>query len=120
LWKNPENGRREECQFSDLVKFYEIWASWKDAQLTEREKEMLVAALHKEGKIYVFGTSAGEFVRAGSLNCIDEADPSVRARALEAFEKLARRGLIRHESGQLFCLSGSGFDVARKLAESHL
>ncbi len=103
---------------SDLVKMYELWGTWKDKQISEPEEELVITALEANGQLFVFETSLdGEFVSIGTRYYLDERDPAVRARYLEALEKLFRRGLVRHEGGQLFCLSGSGFDAARHSAD---
>jgi hypothetical protein len=100
----------------DLVSFYGIWGSWKDDQLTEPEKELLILADAEEGFLYVISTNeTGEFVQIGRKSFLDDKEPAVRARALEALEKLFRRGLIRHEGDSLFCLTGTGFDKAREI-----
>ena len=95
---------------------YEIWGSWKDDRLTAPEKELLVKAESEGGEFFVLSfAQTGEFVKVGNDGYLDEADPAIRVRALEAVERLFRRGLVRHEGGSRFCLSGSGFDIARKV-----
>jgi hypothetical protein len=89
----------------------------KGEQISESERELLIAALESNGELIVFSTQqTGEFVAVGKRTFIDDHDPAVRARYLEALETLRERGLVRHEGGQLFRLTGSGFDLARQLA----
>ncbi len=104
---------------SDLVQLYQVWGSWKDNQISEEEKEILIQAQKNGGKINLISTDqTGEFVRIGRKDYISESDPSIRARALESIEKLYRRGLIRHEGGIVMELTGTGFDFARKYTKS--
>ena len=89
--------------------------------LIESEKELLKKAEQNNGEIHIFKTDqTGEVIKIGSEGFRDEKDPSVRVRYLEALEKLKERGLVRHEGGPLFCLSGSGFEEARKLSRPDL
>jgi hypothetical protein len=95
---------------------YKLWNSWKDKKPTDAEKEILIEALKNNGEFAILSTGqTGEWVRVGKVDYIDDKDPAVRAGALESLEKLYLRGLVRHEGGSLFCLTGSGFDIARKL-----
>lgn len=55
-----------------------------------------------------------EHLVIGEKEYDDPDDPAVRARALEALDKLWRRGLVRHEGGIYVSLTGSGFDRARE------
>src|SRR6266508_431395 len=73
---------------SDLVKMYELWGTWKDKQISEPEEELVITALEANGQLFVFETSLdGEFVSIGTRYYLDERDPAVRARYLEALEK---------------------------------
>lgn len=104
----------------DLVKMYQLWGSWQDQHLTDPEKELLVKADARSGIIIVFpGTKdQAEHVVVGDQEFDVPSDPAVRARALESLEKLSRRGLVRHEGGIRFCLTGSGFEKAREIKVS--
>lgn len=86
--------------------------------LTEAEKSILTNAL-PSGEIYLMRSDqTGDFVRAGAMNYIDSSDPSQQARGIDAFESLRRKGLVRHEGGQLYKLTGTGFQQAKD-ATSH-
>jgi hypothetical protein len=115
--QNDYVGGRAVSIVGDLVKLYEVWGSWKDQHATDAEKELLAKSL-PTGMIEVLSTDqTGEFIRVGGHAYLDQNDPSVQARALEAMEKAIRRGWIRHEEGILFKLSGTGFDRAREYAK---
>ena len=78
---------------SDLVKMYELWGTWKDKQISEPEEELVITALEANGQLFVFETSLdGEFVSIGTRYYLDERDPAVRARYLEALEKCFAEG----------------------------
>lgn len=101
---------------SDLAALYSIWDTVKDRKLSAAEKELIMHANNNKGEIVIHSTDrTGEFVSINKKAFIDDNDPAIRATALEAMEKLYRRGLIRHEGGILFCLTGTGFEIARKL-----
>jgi len=93
---------------------HERWRTWKDRQLTEREKEILAKALTANGEILVIRAQPGEFVCVGDEEYLDKNDPSRRSPALETLRKLESRGLVVREGEQRYHLSGSGFDTARK------
>ena len=87
-----------------------------DERLTEREEEILRT-----------GSTGGVFqiIKANSLpllfcnssaHAFQDDDPATAAHYLEAFRKLCHRGYVVPCDGDLFQLSGTGFDIARKLA----
>src|SRR5438270_8329723 len=82
--------------------------------LTETEKSILTNALQGGGEIGMMSAGQiGDWVRAGTFDFVDDNDPSLQARGIEALENLVRKGLVRHETGQLYKLTGSGFDQAK-------
>lgn len=90
----------------------------KDEQLSKSEQEILVAT-EQEGNLWIFKADAfGSWVRSGKKDFFDKDDRAVQALYLEAFELLCRRGYIRREGGLLYRLTGTGFDVARRLAKN--
>ncbi len=93
----------------------ELWGTWPAKELTAPERELLRAALANRGAISVYpGGQEGRVIQVGERTFADPADPSVRARYVEAFERLWRRGLILYEAIGLYTLSGSGFELARQ------
>ncbi|HSY47309.1 MAG TPA: hypothetical protein VLC46_00710 [Thermoanaerobaculia bacterium] len=83
---------------------------------TEDEKSILTNAL-PTGEIHLMRTDqTGDFVRAGAVNHIDPDDPARQAGGIDAFESLKRKGLVRHEGGQLYKLTGTGFQQAKESA----
>ena len=84
-------------------------------QFSEEEIELLIAAAER-GEFFIHSAEqTGKWVRAGASDFINYDDPEVAARYLDAFESLWASGLIRHDEGNLYVLSGSGFKVAREL-----
>jgi hypothetical protein len=100
----------------DLIRLSELAVSLKDKRLTKEEKELLLKAENSKGEIQILTSDqSGEFIKVGHDGLVNENDPSVRVIYLEALERLIKRGIVRHESGILFCLTGPGFEKARKL-----
>jgi len=61
-------------------------------------------------------TAFGDWVRCGQdKNFFSQTDLAFNAKYLEAFERLCQKGLVRHQSTILYRLTGTGFDVARRL-----
>ncbi|MGB7061086.1 MAG: hypothetical protein WBF13_01880 [Candidatus Zixiibacteriota bacterium] len=86
-------------------------------KLTEEEKELLKAAAKQGGfQLWSVDQIPGIWLRADGKDFCDEADPACAAGYLEAFQLLCKKGLVRHEAGDLFRLTGSGFEKARGLA----
>jgi len=83
---------------------------------SEAEKEILVYAADS-GEIRILKVNAfGDWVRCGQdKNFFSQTDLAFNAKYLEAFERLCQKGLVRHQSGILYRLTGTGFDVARRL-----
>jgi len=83
---------------------------------TDDEKSILTNAL-PSGEILLMRTDqTGDFVRSGVVNYIDPNDPSRQACGIDALERLKRKGLVRHEAGQLYKLTGAGFQRAKESA----
>jgi hypothetical protein len=82
-----------------------------------REDELLVKAL-PHGQIYLMHAGQiGDFVRAGSFDYHDDGDPALQAIGIEALENAMRRGFVRHDGGQLYKLTGTGFERAKQHAQ---
>ena len=85
-----------------------------DQELSRQEEELLAAAA-KDGQFRVIRfPGLGIAVHAGG-HTFEDADPAVAARYFESFRRLCERGLILHDSEELFLLTGTGFDLGRKL-----
>lgn len=81
------------------------------------ERELLVAAAI-DGLFHIIERQMGSYVLASKGKMFsDQHDPAVAARYLEAFHRLRDRGLVVFEVGQMYRLTGTGFDLARKYAE---
>ena len=91
---------------------------YKNKRLSPDEKELLITAA-KRGEFHILTVDQlpGYWVRADGKDLLDEADPALAAKYLQAFKRLCERRYIVHKSGILFVLSGSGFEKARKLAK---
>jgi hypothetical protein len=84
--------------------------------LSDEEAQILVAA-SISGEIAVFSSDqSGKFVRAGKRDFWDERDAAVGEVYLEALQSLITRGLVRHDGGIRYTLTGSGFKVGRAIA----
>jgi len=78
------------------------------------DDELLVKALPSGQILMMNAGQIGDFVRAGTFDYFDEANPAVQAQAIEALERLVGRGLVRHETGKVYKLTGSGFQRAKE------
>jgi hypothetical protein len=88
-------------------------------RLSEPEKEVLIECA-QDGELCILTVDAfGSWLRASKKDFFDRTDPAIQARYLEAFESLCKRGYVRHEAGFLFRLTGTGFEMARKLTREN-
>ncbi len=80
---------------------------------------LATAAATRTGEIILLNTQqSGDFVRVGVENFYDPEDAAFGAAYVEALESLLGRRptrLVRHEGGQLYKLTGSGFKLGRAL-----
>lgn len=84
--------------------------------LSEVENELLIAAVdHGEFHIVSVQQVSGSWVKVRGRDFLNENDPSFAAKYLEAFQSLQRYGYIIHQNGDLYMLTGSGFECARRL-----
>ena len=92
-------------------------ATMTDALLSHREKELLISA-QLDGMFHAMQSDInGRFVWTSTREFTDQ-DPAVTAHYLDAFIRLCNRGLVIHQTEEVFRLTGQGFDIARKLAKS--
>ena len=91
-------------------------AEYRKRHLTDDERRLLSAA-GESGEVHVIVTDQlpGALVRADGRAMADENDPASLAVAYDALLSLCSRGLLRHEEGILFRLTGEGFNKARAL-----
>jgi hypothetical protein len=82
---------------------------------TPEQTAILKAAAQSNGIIQIVTASSLLHVFAGSTMFDSDSDPSYGARHLDAFAELCGMGLITHHGGEMFCLNGKGFDVAKNL-----
>jgi len=88
---------------------------WAASSLTEREREILASAAESGIIIASSSDQTGRFIFTYTRKFFDLNDPAVAAHYLDAFLALCERGLIIHQSGTTFRLSGKAFDIARSL-----
>jgi hypothetical protein len=87
-----------------------------DGLLTQREKDLLISA-HHDGLFHTIASDLnGRFVATNTKEFTND-DPAETAHYLDAFIRLCDRGLIIHQSEDVFRLTGQGFDLARKLSK---
>jgi hypothetical protein len=94
----------------------QVYAAIRARRFSEREKELLVHASRKGDFCYLRTSRHGHWVRAGTKDLFDRADRAHQAHYIDAFVSLCQRGIVRHEGGRLFRLTGVGFDKARNFA----
>jgi hypothetical protein len=81
------------------------------------EKEILIAA-SGDGVIQVIPVESILHVYGGGRLFRDDTDAAIGALYFDAFRHLCERGLIlSQDDGELFSLTGKGFEVGRRLAE---
>lgn len=88
------------------------------AKLTSFEFEIL-SNVPDDGRIYRTPFQSGEFLLLGGSSLPDpnRYDAALAAHYLDALESLQRRGLVRFEGGELYSLTGRGFDVRKILLQ---
>jgi hypothetical protein len=81
------------------------------------EELLLLTAAADDGEIMRHSVDqiGGEWVEAGRQHFLDQSDPAHAALYFDAFESLYGKGLVRHEGGDLYILTGRGFKIARAL-----
>jgi hypothetical protein len=84
--------------------------------LSDDEEEILHDCA-SDGELHILGTAGfGSWVRSGKKDFFDQNDRAIQARYMDAFESLRLRDYVRHSSGNLYRLTGSGFQRARQIA----
>lgn len=113
---------KEAAEFAALSTLGKA-ASFVDSSfgnLSPEEIDILCAAATK-GEIHVIEVDElSPWVMVNGERFADESDPACAAGYLEALESLQNRGIVRYEGGILYVLKGSGFKVARALAQARL
>ena len=86
------------------------------------EKELLIAAVANNSGDFILPETSqtGRWVRAGGKDFKDNSDPAVATTYLEAYRNLCERGYVEEISERYGRLTGSGFEIARELAEENL
>jgi hypothetical protein len=84
--------------------------------LSPEEIELLIVAEANGGELFVFKSDEEPpFITSFKHHFRDPADRAVAAIHIEALKTLIRRGLVEHDGGELYTLTGSGFVKAREL-----
>jgi len=88
------------------------------AKLSPAEVEIL-RNVPSDGTIALLDFEQGTFLHLGPkvLPGGNDYDPAAAAHYLDALESLQDRGLLRHEGGVLYRLTGRGFDLRKGLLE---
>ena len=85
--------------------------------LSQEEIDIL-AATNERGDIYLLYVSAfGHWVRSGKIDFFKQENLGFNAVYQDALDSLLQRGLVRHEGGHLFRLTGRGFKMAKEVKE---
>ncbi len=83
------------------------------------EELMIMISCAERGDIFLLTSDeAGAWVRSGTQDLIDGSDPAFSAHYVEALDSLCQSGLVRHDEGALYKLTGRGFTVARALKQN--
>lgn len=85
----------------------------KYSQLTVQEMELLADA-QQGGGIHVMRSQAGSWVRAGNKDFLNLEDKAYTAKYLDALDSLMEKKLVKHDRGQWYPLTSTGFETARK------
>ncbi len=87
-----------------------------EGELTAEEKELIITS-GKEGKFILMsaGNVLSDWVCAGNKHFMKQEDSAYTARYLEAFDSLQKKGIVKHQSGQLYLLTGTGFKKQKEL-----
>lgn len=86
------------------------------SQLAERDRELLSSAAGDGQFVVLHSRSEGRYVETAKRRFTDD-DPAITAKYLDAFLRLCELGLLIHQNGCTFRLTGQGFDIARKLRD---
>jgi hypothetical protein len=86
--------------------------------LSKEETEILIASQERGELILLRADAFGTWLRAGKADFADNNDKAVQAIYLDALVSLLSKGLARKETSDYFVLTGTGFSVARRLAEN--
>lgn len=85
-------------------------------KLTHEEQDIL-AHCAERGEIWQIHVDMfGDWVRSGKMDFFNQQDLGYNAIYNEALDRLCSRGLVKHEGGLLFRLTGTGFRIARSLS----
>ncbi len=91
---------------------------WRADQLTEDERELLIAA-SAMGMIHLTRSDMyGRFVVVNGEAKVSN-DPVTGMRYFEAFQSLCQRGLISHDQGGLFRMTIKAIDLGRAMQKQH-
>ncbi len=83
--------------------------------LSSEEIELLICAADSGDIRVLKSDETGMWVSAGGRHFVDNLDPAMAAIYVEALDALSGRRLAKYEGGVLYCLTGSGFRIARAL-----
>jgi len=82
--------------------------------LAKEEQKFLISALKNGGIIYIIETNqTGEFIQIGDEDFFQNGDPEIRVTYLEILEDFLQEKIVRQESTRTFCLSRTGFQLAK-------
>lgn len=112
MWKH----QAEANALAQLGKAYQAKTT-RNEQFTPEEIDLLVNVADSGEIILLSAEQLGKWVRAGTDDFVDEADPAYAMKYIEALESLIRRKLARYDEGNLFTLTSEGFKVARILRD---
>jgi hypothetical protein len=85
--------------------------------MSEDMKAILEAAAEKGEVLILSSDQTGKWIAAGAKDFLFQDNPALTARYYDAFLGLIRRGVLRHDEGNVYVFSSLGFNLARKLRD---
>jgi uncharacterized protein YjhX (UPF0386 family) len=92
-------------------------AKVRASQLGPRERELLGCVAEDGMFLIVHSPGHGLYLETKQKSFAND-DPAITAHYLDAFLRLCDAGLVIHQNGSAFRLTGQGFDLARKLRDN--
>jgi hypothetical protein len=108
---------KRQAEVSALLEIGRTSIKHSGPGFTAEELDILLNAAD-HGDIWIHSTmQIGDWVRSGNRHFVDESDPAIAARFLDALRALRAKGLVKHQRKQWYMLTGSGFELARELKQ---
>jgi hypothetical protein len=107
-----------EADASDALGKTASGTAMEPNDLTPEEIDILCVAADKGEINLIEVDEINPWIMINGQHFFDKDDPSLAALYYDGLESLEARGLVRHEGGVLYSLTGRGFKLARAMKES--